>query len=74
MAFEKIKQILCNDFEIDDIDITLDSAFLEDLGLDSIDMVDLTMSIEDEFEMELPDEELERITTVGDLVKFVEEN
>lgn len=74
MAFEKIKQILCNDFEIDEIDITLDAAFLEDLGLDSIDMVDLTMSIEDEFEMELPDEELERITTVGDLVKFVEEN
>lgn len=73
MAFKKIKQILCEEFEIEDIDITEDASLQEDLGLDDIDIYDLVMSIEDEFEMELPDEELERIVTVGDLVEFVKE-
>ena len=74
MTFEKIKNILCDEFEIEEDEISLDSALLSDLGLDSIDLYDLVMSVEDTFEMELPDEELEKISTVGDLVKFIEEN
>ncbi len=73
MAFEKIKQILCEEFEIEDIDVTADASLQEDLGLEELDLYDLVMSIEDEFEMELPDEELEKIVTVGDLVEFVKE-
>ncbi len=74
MAFEKIKNILCDEFEVAEDEISLDSVLLSDLGLDSIDLYDLVMSVEDTFEMELPDEELEKISTVGDLVKFIEEN
>ena len=74
MTFEKIKNILCDEFEIEEDEITLGSVLLSDLGLDSIDLYDLVMSVEDAFEMELPDEDLEKISTVGDLVKFIDEN
>ncbi len=74
MTFEKLKQIFCDEFEVDEEIITLDAVLLEDLGLDSIDMADLVMSVEDEFLMELPDEALESISTVGDLVNYIDEN
>lgn len=74
MTFEKIKRIFCEEFEIDEADITLDSVIRDDFWIDEIDIYDLVMSVEDEFNKELPDEALERIITVGDLVKFIEEN
>ena len=74
MVFEKIKLILCEEFEIDDNDVSLDAVLTLDLGLGDIDLIDLVMSIEDEFNVELPDEALEEISTVADLVKFIEEN
>lgn len=74
MVFEKIKLILCEEFEIDDNDISLDAVLSLDLGLSDIDLIDLVMSIEDEFNVELPDEALEEISTVADLVKYIEEN
>ena len=74
MVFEKIKLILCEEFEIDDNDISLDAVLTIDLGLGDIDLIDLVMSIEDEFNVELPDEALEEISTVADLVKYIEEN
>mgnify|MGYP003404698817 FL=1 len=74
MVFEKIKLILCEEFEIDDNDISLDAVLSLDLGLSDIDLIDLVMSIEDEFNVELPDEALEAISTVADLVKYIEEN
>ncbi len=74
MVFEKIKLILCEEFEIDDNDVSLDAVLTLDLGLGDIDLIDLVMSIEDEFNVELPDEALEEISTVADLVKFLEEN
>lgn len=74
MVFSKIKQILCEEFEIDDEEVVMEANLCEDLDIDEIDIYDLVMSVEDEFQMELPDEALENIFTVGDLVKFIEEN
>ena len=74
MVFEKIKQILCEEFEVEEEQIVPEANLLRDLTLDSIDLVDLVMSLEDEFEMEVSDEALEDIDTIGDLVKFIEDN
>lgn len=74
MVFEKIKRILCEEFEIEEYEVTLSATLAGDLDIDEIDIYDLVMSIEDEFQTELPDEVLEEIVTVGDLVKFLEEN
>lgn len=74
MVFNKIKQILCEEFEIEENEVVMDADLTADLDIDEIDIYDLVMSVEDEFQMELPDEALEKISTVGDLVKFIEEN
>lgn len=74
MAYEKIKQIICEEFEIDELDVTLDTLLLEDLAFDELDMADLCMSLEDAFDKEISDEDLEEIRTVGDLVNHFEEN
>lgn len=74
MVFEKIKQILCEEFEIEENEVTLSASLADDLDIDEIDIYDLVMSVEDEFQKELPDEALEDIVTVGDLVKYIEEN
>lgn len=73
MEFEKIRAIICEEFDIDEDDVTLDTH-LEDLGFDSLDMIDIAMDIEDEFEIEVPDEALEKFETVRDIVNFVENN
>lgn len=74
MVFEKVKVILSNQFDVDEDTITLDTNIEEDLGADSLDVVDMLMSLEDEFDVEIPDEEIERIRTVGNLVTYIEEN
>jgi len=74
MVLEKVKVILSEQFDIDEDTITLDTDIQEDLGADSLDVVDLLMSIEDEFEVEIPDEEIENIRSVGELVSFIEAN
>ena len=71
MVFEKIRHILSEQLDIAE-DITMESNIAEDLGADSMDVVDLIMSIEDEFEIEVPDESVENIKTVGDVVNFIE--
>ena len=73
MVFEKVKAILSEQFDVEEDSITLESIITEDLGADSLDVVDLLMSIEDEFEVEVPDSEVENIKTVGDLVKYIED-
>lgn len=72
MVFEKIRQILCDQLDIEEEDITMESDIAADLGADSLDVVDLIMSIEDEFEIEVPDEQVENIRTVGDVVNYIE--
>lgn len=74
MVFEKIKEIICEDFEIEESEITLNTSLADDLDIESLDLVDLVMTLEDEFSIELPDEAFEEIKTVGDLVKYIEEN
>lgn len=74
MIFEKIREIICDQLELEENDVTLDSVLLEDLGADSLDLVDLVMTFEDEFDMEISDEDLENIKTVGDIVRFIEEH
>ncbi|MBQ6903376.1 MAG: acyl carrier protein [Clostridia bacterium] len=74
MVFEKVRKILCEQFELDEDRVTMDSSLIGDLGADSLDVIDLAMSIEDEFDIEVPDDEIEKIKTVGDIVRFVEEH
>ena len=68
MVFEKVKAILSEQFDVEEDSITAETTLADDLGADSLDVVDLLMSIEDEFEVEIPDEEVENIKTVGALV------
>ena len=72
MVLEKVKAILAEQFDVEEDKITPDTDLQEDLGADSLDVVDLLMSIEDEFEVEVPDEEIENIKTVGSLVSYIE--
>ena len=71
MVFDKIKEIICNLFEIPEEEISLETT-LEDADIDSIDAVELAMAVETEFDIEIPDEALEKMRSVADLVRFVE--
>ena len=70
--FEKMRNFISETLNVDEDEITMDTSFRDDLGADSLDVVDLLMSIEDEFEVEVPDDEIENIKTVDDLVKYIE--
>lgn len=72
MVFEKIRKILCEQLDLEEDDVTVESNIAEDLGGDSMDVVDLIMSIEDEFAIEVPDDQVENIKTVGDIVNYIE--
>ena len=74
MVLEKVKKILSDQFDVEEDSITPDTLIEGDLGADSLDVVDLLMSIEDEFELEIPDEETDNIKTVGDLVQYIEDH
>ena len=72
MIFEKIRTILVEQLDADEDAVTMDSVITDDLGADSLDVVDMVMSLEEEFDIEIPDEEIETMKTVGDIVKFIE--
>ena len=72
MVLEKVRDILCDQLDVEEEQVTLDASITDDLGADSLDVVDLVMSIEEEFDLEFPDEEVENIKTVGDIVKYIE--
>ena len=74
MIFEKIRDIICDQLELEESEVTLESSLMEDLGADSLDLIDLVMSIEDEFDIEVPDSAIENIKTIADAVKFIEDN
>lgn len=71
-VFEKLREILSDSLDLDPEQITLESSLTEDLGADSLDVVDLVMSIEDEFGVEFPDDAVEQVKTVGDVVDYIE--
>ena len=72
MVFEKVRAILCEQLDLPEADVTMESDIQEDLGADSLDLVDLLMSLEDDFDLEVPDEDVAKIKTVGDLVNYIE--
>lgn len=69
--FEKIQGIIADKLSIDVEEITLESSFIDDLNADSLDIVELIMALEDELEMEIPDEDVEGFKTVGDVVTYL---
>ena len=69
--FEKVRSLIAEKLSINEDDITMESAFIEDLNADSLDIGELIMALEDELDMEIPDEEAEKFVTVGDVVNFI---
>ena len=74
MVFERVRAIMSNQLDVDEDRITMESDIAEDFGADSLDLVDLVMSLEDEFGIEVPDEQVENFRTVGDVVRYIEDN
>lgn len=73
MVFEKVKTIITEQLGIDEKDVTLESSFIEDLGADSLDIVDLIMAMESEFDIEIDEDAAEEISTVADAVNYIKE-
>ena len=71
-TFEKVKGIIVERLSVDEKDVTESASFIDDLGADSLDTVELVMALEEEFGLEIPDEEAEKIVSVGDAVKYIE--
>lgn len=74
MVFDKVKEILVDQLDLDPDKVTMESSFTDDLGADSLDLVDLVMSLEDDFGVEVPDDAIETMKTVGDAVRYIEAN
>lgn len=74
MVLDKMKDILVEQLECNPEDITMESLLVDDLGADSLDAIDIVMSIEDTFKVEVPDEIIEKIETVGDIVNYIEDH
>ncbi|WZL73785.1 acyl carrier protein [Clostridiaceae bacterium 35-E11] len=74
MVFEKIKELIIEQLGLDeDIEVTMDTSLMKDLEADSLDAVEIIMAIEDEFDVEIPDEDAESFKSIGDIVRYVEE-
>ncbi|MCI7805509.1 MAG: acyl carrier protein [Oscillospiraceae bacterium] len=74
MVFDKVKELIVDQLDVEEDAVKMESVIIDDLGADSLDVVDLVMSIEEEFDMEIPDEAVEKIKTVGDIVSYIESN
>jgi acyl carrier protein len=74
MVFEKVKQMLAEQLDADIDSLTMETNIAKDLDADSLDVVELLMTIEDEFNIEIPDEEIENIRTIGELTEYIQEN
>ena len=74
MVFEKVRDILVDQLDVEEEKVTMDASITDDLGADSLDVVDLVMSLEEEFDVEIPDNHVENIKTVGDIVRYIEDN
>ncbi len=74
MEFERVKNVIVDQLGVDEEDITMEANFVDDLGADSLDIVELIMGLETEFDLEIPDEDAEKIETVGDAVNYIKDN
>ena len=70
---DKVKQIIVEQLGVDEGEVTPNASFVDDLGADSLDTVELVMAFEEEFGVEVPDEDAEKLQTVGDVIKYIEE-
>ncbi len=73
-VFEKVKGIIVSQLGVADTAVTTEASFIDDLGADSLDIVELVMALEEEFDMEIPDTDAEKVVTVGDVVDYIKEN
>jgi acyl carrier protein len=73
-AETKVKEIIINELGVDPEKVTSDASFVEDLGADSLDTVELVMALEEKFSIEIPDEDAEKITTVSDAIEYLKRN
>lgn len=71
---DKVKGIIIEQLGVEESEIKMESSFVDDLGADSLDIVELVMALEEEFDLEIPDEDAEKIRTVGDAVKYIQEH
>lgn len=71
---EKVKEVIIEQLGVEDESIKMDTSFIDDLGADSLDIVELIMALEEEFDMQIPDSEAEKITTVNDVVEYIKNN
>ncbi|MBP3337371.1 MAG: acyl carrier protein [Clostridia bacterium] len=74
MEFEKVKEIIVDQLGVDEDAVTMEASFIDDLGADSLDIVELIMALEEEFDLEIPDSEAENIKVVGDVVNYIKAN
>ena len=74
MIFDEINDIIIDQLQVEESEVTMDTNLMKDLSADSLDAVEIIMAIEEEYGIEIPDEDAETFQTVGDLVKYVEEN
>ena len=72
--FEKVKKVIIDLLQVPEDSITLESRFIDDLQADSLDLVELIMGIEEEFNIEIPEEDAEKVVTVGDVVDYIKDN
>ena len=73
-VFEKVKGIIVEQLGVADTAVTLEASFIDDLGADSLDIVELVMALEEEFDIEIPDADAEKVVTVADVVDYIKEN
>jgi len=73
-VFEKIKGIIVEQLGVAETAVTMEASFIDDLGADSLDIVELIMALEEEFDMEIPDEDAEKVVTVGDVVDYIKDH
>ena len=72
--FEKVKKIIVEQLGVAETSVTMEASFIDDLGADSLDIVELIMALEEEFDMEIPDEDAEKIVSVSDVVDYIKDN
>ena len=73
-VFERVKAIIVEQLGVAEASVEMESSFIDDLGADSLDIVELVMALEEEFDMEIPDTDAEKVVTVGDVVEYIKEN
>ena len=73
-VFERVKKIIMEQLGTVEASVTMDASFLDDLEADSLDIVELVMALEEEFDIEIPDADAEKVVTVGDVVEYIKEN